>query len=135
MLYLGTETNNMKKVISTKNAPASIGPYSQAILSNNTLYCSGQIAINPTTGNLVMDNITAETNQVIQNILAVLTSADMDFSNVVKCSIFMKDMNDYAAINEVYAKSFGENPPAREAVQVSILPKNVNVEISIIAVK
>ena len=125
----------MKKVISTKNAPAAIGPYSQAILSNNTLYCSGQIAINPTTGNLVMDNITAETNQVMQNILAVLTAADMDFSNVVKCSIFMKDMNDYAAINEVYAKSFGENPPAREAVQVSVLPKNVNVEISVIAVK
>ena len=125
----------MKKVISTKNAPAAIGPYSQAILSNNTLYCSGQIAINPTTGNLVMDNITAETNQVMQNILAVLTAADMDFSNVVKCSIFMKDMNDYAAINEVYAKSFGDNPPAREAVQVSVLPKNVNVEISVIAVK
>ena len=132
---MGTETNNMKKVISTINAPAAIGPYSQAILSNNTLYCSGQIAINPTTGNLVMDNITAETNQVMQNILAVLTSADMDFSNVVKCSIFVKDMNDYTAINEVYAKSFGENPPAREAVQVSVLPKNVNVEISVIAVK
>ena len=125
----------MKKVISTKNAPEAIGPYSQAILSNNTLYCSGQIAINPTTGNLVMDNITAETNQVMQNILAVLTSADMDFSNVVKCSIFMKDMNDYTAINEVYAKSFGENPPAREAVEVSVLPKNVNVEISVIAIK
>ncbi|MBT4882110.1 MAG: RidA family protein [Flavobacteriales bacterium] len=125
----------MKKVISTKNAPAAIGPYSQAILSNNTLYCSGQIAINPTTGNLVMENITSETNQVMQNILAVLTAADMDFSNVVKCSIFMKDMNDYAAINEVYAKSFEENPPAREAVQVSVLPKNVNVEISVIAVK
>jgi len=132
---LGTETNNMKKVISTKNAPATIGPYSQAILSNNTLYCSGQIAINPTTGNLVMENITSETTQVMQNILAVLTEADMDFSNVVKCSIFMKDMNDYAAINEVYAKSFGENPPSREAVQVSVLPKNVNVEISVIAVK
>lgn len=125
----------MKKVISTKNAPAAIGPYSQAILSNNTLYCSGQIAINPATGNLVMENITAETNQVMQNILAVLTSADMDFSNVVKCSIFMKNMNDYAAINEVYAKSFGDNPPAREAIQVSVLPKNVNVEISVIAVK
>ena len=125
----------MKKVISTKNAPATIGPYSQAILSNNTLYCSGQIAINPTTGNLVMENITSETTQVMQNILAVLTEADMDFSNVVKCSIFMKDMNDYAAINEVYAKSFGENPPSREAVQVSVLPKNVNVEISVIAVK
>ena len=125
----------MKKVISTKNAPAAIGPYSQAIFSNNTLYCSGQIAINPTTGDLVMGNITAETNQVMQNILAVLKVADMDFKNVVKCSIFMKDMNNYAAINEVYAKSFGENPPAREAVQVSVLPKNVNVEISVIAVK
>ena len=132
---MGRETNNMKKVISTKNAPAAIGPYSQAILSDNTLYCSGQIAINPTTGNLVMDNITAETTQVMENILAVLTAADMDFSNVVKCSIFLKDMNDYAAINEVYAKSFGDNPPAREAVQVSVLPKNVNVEISVIAVK
>ena len=132
---MGTETNNMKKVISTINAPAAIGPYSQAILNNNTLYCSGQIAINPTTGNLVMDNITAETTQVMENILAVLTAADMDFSNVVKCSIFLKDMNDYAAINEVYAKSFGDNPPAREAVQVSVLPKNVNVEISVIAVK
>jgi 2-iminobutanoate/2-iminopropanoate deaminase len=125
----------MKKVISTKNAPAAIGTYSQAILSNNTLYCSGQIAINPATGNLIMENITAETTQVMQNILAVLTSADMDFSNVVKCSIFMKDMNDYAAINEVYAKSFGDKPPAREAVQVSVLPKNVNIEISVIAVK
>ena len=132
---MGTERNNMKKVISTKNAPTAIGPYSQAILSNKTLYCSGQIAINPATGNLVMENITAETTQVMQNISAVLTAADMDFSNVVKCSIFMKDMNDYAAINEVYAKSFGENPPAREAVQVSVLPKNVNVEISVIAVK
>ena len=125
----------MKKVISTKNAPAAIGPYSQAILSNNTLYCSGQIAINPATGNLVMENITTETSQVMQNISAVLTAADMDFSNVVKCSIFMREMNDYAAINEVYAKSFGDNPPARETVQVSVLPKNVNVEISAIAVK
>jgi len=125
----------MKKVISTPNAPAAIGPYSQAILSNNTLYCSGQIAINPATGNLIMGNITEETNQVMQNILAVLTAAKMDFSHVVKCSIFMRDMNDYTVINEVYAKSFGENPPAREAVQVSVLPKNVNVEISVIAIK
>jgi len=132
---LETEINIMKKVISTEKAPAAIGPYSQAILSNNTLYCSGQIAIKPATGNLVMENITAETNQVMQNISAVLTAAEMDFSHVVKCSIFMKDMNDYAAINEVYAKSFGDNPPAREAVQVSVLPKNVNVEISVIAVK
>ena len=135
MLYLGTETKKMKKVISTTNAPDAIGPYSQAILSNNTLYCSGQIAINPATGNLVLDNITIETTQVMQNIAAVLKAAEMDFSNVVKCSIFMKDMNDYAAINEVYAKHFEDNSPAREAVQVSVLPKNVNVEISIIAVK
>lgn len=135
MLYLGTETTNMKEIISTKNAPEALGPYSQAILSNNTLYCSGQIAINPATGKLVMENITTETNQVMQNILAVLSSANMDFSNVVKCSIFMKDMSDYTAINKVYAKSFGKNPPAREAVQVSVLPKNANVEISVIAVK
>lgn len=125
----------MKKVINTENAPTAIGPYSQAILSGNTLYCSGQIAINPDTGNLVIENITAETNQVMKNILAVLKAADMNFENVVKCTIFMKDMNDYSAINDVYGKKFSENPPAREAVQVSVLPKNVNVEISIIAVK
>ena len=134
MLYLDTETNKMKKVISTHNAPAAIGPYSQAILSGNTLYCSGQIAINPATGNLVTENITAETTQVMQNISAVLKEVDMDFSNVVKCSIFMKSMEDYAKINKVYTEYFNENPPAREAVQVSVLPKNVNVEISLIAV-
>ena len=125
----------MKKIINTHNAPAAIGPYSQAILSGNTLYCSGQIAINPIDGNLVIENITEETNQVMKNILAVLKAADMNFENVVKCSIFMKDMNDYSAINKVYAKSFSSNPPAREAVQVSLLPKNVNVEISVIAIK
>ena len=133
MLYLETEIN-MKKVIATKKAPAAIGPYSQAILNNNTLYCSGQIAINPETGTLVIDNITNETTQVMQNIAAVLKAADMDFSNVVKCSIFMKSMDDYAQINRVYGKYFDQNPPAREAVQVSALPKNVNVEISVIAV-
>ena len=133
MLYLETEIN-MKKVIATKKAPAAIGPYSQAILNNNTLYCSGQIAINPETGTLVIDNITNETTQVMQNIAAVLKAADMDFSNVVKCSIFMKNMDDYAQINTVYGKYFDQNPPAREAVQVSALPKNVNVEISVIAV-
>ena len=135
MLYLGSETKKMKKIIYTHNAPEAIGPYSQAILSGNTLYCSGQIAMDTVTGNLVIDNITEETTQVLKNILTVLKAADMSFENVVKCSIFMKDMNDYSAINEVYAKSFSENPPAREAVQVSVLPKNVNVEISIIAVK
>ncbi|CAI8362032.1 MAG: 2-iminobutanoate/2-iminopropanoate deaminase [Cryomorphaceae bacterium] len=125
----------MKKIINTPNAPTVIGPYSQAILSGNTLYCSGLIAINPITGNLVTDNISAETKQVMKNILAVLKAAEMNFENVVKCTIFMKDMNDYASINEVYGNSFDSNLPAREAVQVSVLPKNVNVEISVIAVK
>ena len=127
------EIKKMRKVITTKNAPAAIGPYSQAILNNNTLYCSGQIAINPQTGDLVIDNITNETMQVMRNISEVLKAADMDFSNVVKCSIFMKDMNDYSEINKVYSMSFIEEPPAREAIEVSALPKNVNVEISVIA--
>ena len=126
---------NMKKVISTKNAPEAIGPYSQAILTNGTLYCSGQIAINPKTGNLVTDNIKKETTQVMENIGEVLKSANMNFSNVVKCTIFMKSMQDYAEINKIYAKYFDKNSPAREAVEVSVLPKNVNVEISVIAVE
>ena len=133
MLYLETEIN-MKKVISTKNVPEAIGPYSQAILSNGTLYCSGQIAINPTTRNLVTDNITKETTQVMENIAELLKASNMNFSNVVKCSIFMKSMQDYAEINKIYAKYFDRNPPAREAVEVSVLPKNMNVEISFIAV-
>jgi len=124
-----------KKIISTKKAPAAIGPYSQAILSNNTLYCSGQIAINPKNGELLTNNITEETHQVMKNISEVLKAADMNFTNVVKCSIFMTDMNQYTEINEVYASYFSEYPPAREAVEVSVLPKNVNVEISVIAVK
>ena len=127
--------NNMKKVISVINSPAAIGPYSQAILSNGTLYCSGQIAINPHSGNLVMDSISNEATQIMQNIAAVLEGANMDFSNVVKCSLFLKNMQDYEEINKVYAQYFNENPPAREAVQVSALPKNVNLEISVIAVK
>ena len=124
-----------KKIISTKKAPAAIGPYSQAILNNNTLYCSGQIAINPKNGKLLTDNIMEETHQVMKNISEVLKVADMNFTNVVKCSIFMTDMNQYTEINEVYASYFSEYPPAREAVEVSVLPKNVNVEISVIAVK
>ena len=125
----------MKKVISTQKAPKTIGPYSQAILSGNTLYCSGQIAINPKTGELVLSSISEETHQVMKNILEVLKSSGMGFSNVVKCSIFMKDMGEYSEINDVYASYFSENPPARESVEVSVLPKNVNVEISVIAVK
>lgn len=130
-----TETKTMKEIISTNKAPSAIGPYSQAILSGNTLYSSGQIAINPKDGKLVIDNIINETTQVMNNISAILKSADMDFLNVVKCSIFIKDMDQYTDINDVYASYFKDNFPAREAVQVSKLPKNVNVEISVIAVK
>ena len=124
-----------KKIIKTSEAPAAIGPYSQAVLAGDTLYCSGQIAINPNTGELVIDSIQAETEQVMKNIKAVLNAAEMDFSNVVKCSIFMGSMEHYGDINVVYAAYFSENPPAREAVAVKTLPKEVNVEISVIAVR
>lgn len=124
-----------KKIINTPNAPKAIGPYSQAVLVDNTLYCSGQIAINPVNDSLVTENITAETHQVLKNIIAVLSEANMDLSNVVKASIFMASMDDYAEINTVYATYFTNNPPAREAVAVKTLPKNVNVEISVVAVK
>ena len=124
----------MKKIISTPHAPAAIGPYSQAVLAGGVLYTAGQIAIVPETGELDLSNITAETHQVMKNLESVLSAAEMDFSNVAKCTIFLKDMNQYAEINAVYAQYFSDNPPAREAVQVSCLPKNVNVEISLIAV-
>ena len=126
----------MKKIIFTDKAPAPIGPYSQAVLINDTLYTSGQIAINPTTGELVLTNIEIETQQVMQNMKAVLEAADMTFENVVKTSIFIMNMNDFAKINTVYGRYFNQqNAPARETVQVACLPKNVNVEISMIAVK
>jgi 2-iminobutanoate/2-iminopropanoate deaminase len=126
---------NMKKVISTKNAPAAIGPYSQAILVNGFLYSSGQIAINPATNELVMDTIQNETHQVMKNLKAILTEAGMDFSDVVKTGIFLQNMNDFQAVNEVYASYFSSDFPARETVEVAKLPKGVNVEISMIGVK
>ena len=126
----------MKKIIETKNAPAPLGPYSQAVLINNTLYTSGQVAINPETGNLITGNISDETQQVMNNLKAVLTTAKMDFSNVIKTTIFITDMNDFTAINSVYGSYFDEaTAPARETVQVVKLPKNVNIEISMIAIK
>ena len=125
----------MKKIIKTENAPAPIGPYNQAVLANGTLYISGNIAINPTSGELVMDSIKAETKQVMENLKAVLKAADMDYSHVVKCTIFISDMNNFAEINEVYGSYFLSNYPSRETVEVACLPKNVNVEISAIAVK
>lgn len=125
----------MKKIIFTKNAPAPIGPYNQAILKGNTLYASGQIAINPKTGELVTANIEEETHQVMHNIKAVLEAAGMTFENVVKTTIFIMNMSDFGCINTVYGSYFNEKTaPARETVQVACLPKNVNVEISIIAI-
>ena len=121
-------------VINSADAPEPIGPYSQAILRNNTLYVSGQIAINSATGKLVSDSIEAETGQVMKNLEAVLAAANLTFSNVVKCSIFVKDLNNFGKINAVYGTYFTEDPPARETVEVSRLPKDVNVEISCIAV-
>ena len=126
----------MKKVITTTKAPAPIGPYNQAILVGNTVYTSGQIAINPENGTLVLENITAETTQVMENLKAVLAAAGMTFEDVVKTSIFVSDMHNFAAINAVYGNYFNEETaPARETVEVANLPKFVNVEVSAIAIK
>ncbi|MDX5346036.1 MAG: RidA family protein [Hymenobacteraceae bacterium] len=122
-------------IITSAQAPAPIGPYSQAVLANGVLYVSGQIALDTETGNLVNDSIEAETNKVMQNMQAILAEAGMDFSNVAKCTIFVKDLNNFGRINETYGSYFTSNPPARETVEVSRLPKDVNVEISCIAVK
>lgn len=130
------KNNKMKKIIKTTQAPAPIGPYNQAVLSGNTLYTSGQIAIDPQTNELVIDDLEKETNLVMQNLKAVLEAADMTFENVIKTSIFISDMNNFQQINKVYATYFNEETaPARETVEVANLPKFVNVEISAIAVK
>lgn len=126
----------MKKIIFTEKAPAPIGPYNQAVLVGNMLYTSGQIAINPTTNELVLENIETETKQVMENLKAVLEAAEMTFENVIKVSIFISDMNNFSKINTIYGAYFNEaTAPARETVQVAGLPKNVNVEISAIAVR
>lgn len=124
----------MKKIIYTKNAPEPIGPYSQAILLGNMLYTSGQIPMNPATNEIILSSIENETEQVMQNIKAILTEAGMTFENVIKCSIFIMNMNDFVTINKVYGSYFNpETAPARETVQVATLPRNVNIEISVIA--
>lgn len=125
----------MKNIILSASAPAPIGPYSQAVKFGNTLFASGQIALNPENGELVMDSIEAETKQVMLNLEQVLAAAGMNFGNVVKCSIFLSDMNNFATVNAIYGEYFSENPPARETVEVARLPKDVNVEISLIAME
>ncbi len=125
----------MKNIIKTNNAPAPIGPYSQAVAVGGFLFVSGQIPMNPATGEIISTDIKAETKQVMENIGATLSEAGIDFGNVVKTTIFLTDMQSFASVNEVYGSYFTEQFPARETVQVSALPRNVNVEISVIAIK
>jgi len=122
-----------KKIIRTESAPAPIGPYSQATLFGNLLFISGQIPLDPGTGELVKESIGAETRQVMENLKAILSEAGMGFGDALKTTIFIMDMGQFAAVNEVYGSYFSENPPARETVQVAGLPKGVNVEISMVA--
>lgn len=121
--------------IKTRFAPAAIGPYSQAVLAGDTLYCSGQIAIDPESGSLISGSIEAETERVLENLGAVLRATSLDYTHVVRCTVYLTDMNDYAQMNEVYARYFSESPPSREAVEVSALPRGARVEISCIAVR
>ena len=125
----------MKKVINISNAPKPIAPYSQATYANGTLYISMQIPIDPYTGNLITGNVKSQTKQIMENIKSILKEVNLDFSNIVKCSIFISDMKIYGEVNEVYGSYFKENPPAREAMQVAGLPMNVDVGISCIAVE
>ena len=125
----------MKKIIRTDKAPAPIGPYNQAVHSGNMLFVSGQIAINPVDGQLITINIIKETNQVMVNIGEILKEAGFDYKDIVKTTIFLKDMNNFQSVNEVYGNYFSDNFPARETVEVSGLPKDVNVEISVVAIK
>lgn len=123
----------MKKIVSTKNAPAAIGPYSQAISVNGFLFTSGQIGIVPSTGNLAGDDITSQTKQVMENLKNILAEAGLSFSNVVKTTVFIQNMNDFATVNAIYAESFGSDAPARSCVAVSSLPKGALIEIEVIA--
>ncbi|MDT3403863.1 RidA family protein [Mucilaginibacter terrae] len=125
----------MNKIVNTSNAPAPIGPYNQAVWAGNILFMSGQIALDAATGELVLTDIPTETRKVLENIKAVLTEAGLDFSNIVKAQIFLKDLGDFAVVNEIYSTYFTGNYPARDTIQVAALPKNVNVEISVVAYK
>ena len=125
----------MKKVILTTKAPAPIGPYSQAVMSGNTLYCSGQIPIDPTSGQVFTGDIKGQAELVMKNIDAVLSEAGLGFQNIVKTTIYLTSMNDFTAVNEVYGRYFTELPPARSTIAVAALPKGVNVEIEVLAIK
>ena len=128
-----SQTQSTKKIVATNSAPAAIGPYSQAVIHNGLVYCSGQIALNPDTMEIVGEDAKSQAQQVMKNLAEVLRAAGSDFSKVIKCSIFLDSMDDFGVVNEVYGAFFTENPPARETVAVQTLPKNVLVEISCIA--
>ena len=128
-----SQTQSTKKIVATNSAPATIGPYSQAVIHNGLVYCSGQIALNPDTMEIVGEDAKSQTQQVMKNLAEVLRAAGSDFSKVIKGSIFLDSMDDFGVVNEVYGAFFTENPPARETVAVQTLPKNVLVEISCIA--
>ncbi len=123
----------MREVVATSNAPKAIGPYSQAIRANNFIFCSGQIALDPTTNQVIQGDVAAQTERVLKNLSAVLWQAGSDMEQVVKTTVFLKSMNDFAAMNEVYGKFFTKQPPARSTVEVARLPKDVLVEIDVIA--
>lgn len=125
----------LRTVVKTPLAPAAIGPYSQGIMVNDTLYCSGQIAIDPKTGSMITASVEAETERVLENLGAVLHAVGMDYANVVRCTVYLTDINTYAQVNEIYARYFNEEPPSREAVQVAALPRGARVEVSCIAVR
>lgn len=128
-------SSRTRSIVTTPLAPAAIGPYSQGVLVGDTLYCSGQIAIDPETDSMITGNVEEETERVLDNVGAVLRAASMTYENVVRCTVYLTDVNDYAQVNEVYARYFNETPPAREAVQVAALPRNARVEVSCIAVR
>ncbi|HXA09352.1 MAG TPA: RidA family protein [Chthoniobacterales bacterium] len=123
----------MKKIVATNDAPAAIGPYSQAIRSGPLLFCAGQIPLDPQTGQIVSDDISEQARRVLENIAAILKAAELNFSHVVKTTIFLTSMGDFQTVNEIYATYFRENPPARSTVAVSALPKGARVEIEVIA--
>ena len=128
-----SQTQSTKKIVATNSAPAAIGPYSQAVIHHGLVYCSGQIALNPDTMEIVGEDAKSQAQQVMKNLAEVLRAAGSDFSKVIKCSIFLDSMDDFGVVNEVYGAFFTENPPARETVAVQTLPKEVLVEISCIA--
>lgn len=124
----------MKKIVSTEEAPAAVGPYSQAIRSGSMLFCAGQIPLDPQSGQIVSDDISKQTKRVLDNISAVLRAENLNFSHVVKTTIFLTDMGDFQTVNEIYGSHFRDNPPARSTVEVSALPKGAKVEIEVIAI-